>query len=62
MRDILQDIVNHTNKLGFLNIVKVTGDDQKTQVDSMADDRSVIMYAGTPSSPVALSLLFVLSA
>ena len=47
MRDILQDIVNHTNKLGFLNIVKVTGDDKKTAIDSMADDRSVIMQAET---------------
>ena len=47
MKSILQDIVAHTNKLGFLNIVKVTGTDQKTLIDSMADDRSVIMYAET---------------
>jgi len=47
MKSILQDIVAHTNKLGFLNIVKVTGTDKKTLVDSMADDRSVIMYAET---------------
>jgi hypothetical protein len=47
MKDILQDIVSHTHNLGFLNIVKVTGDDKKTQIDSMADDRSVIMYAET---------------
>ena len=47
MKSILQDIVAHTNKLGFLNIVKVTGTEQKTLIDSMADDRSVIMYAET---------------
>lgn len=47
MQDLLKDIVAHTNKLGFLNIVKVTGDEQKTLIDSMADDRSVIMYAET---------------
>jgi len=47
MKNILSDIVAHTNKLGFLNIVKVTGDDKKTLIDSMADDRSVIMYAET---------------
>jgi hypothetical protein len=47
MKDILQDIVGHTHNLGFLNIVKITGDDKKTQFDSMADDRSVIMYAET---------------
>ena len=58
MRDILQDIVNHTNKLGFLNIVKVTGDDQKTQVDSMADDRSVIMYAETKDPQPSMKGVF----
>jgi len=47
MKSILQDIVAHTNKLGFLNIVKVTGTEEKTLIDSMADDRSVIMYAET---------------
>lgn len=47
MKSILQDIVAHTNKLGFLNIVKITGTDEKTQIDSMADDRSVIMFAET---------------
>lgn len=47
MKSILQDIVAHTNKLGFLNIVKITGTEEKTQIDSMADDRTVIMYAET---------------
>jgi hypothetical protein len=47
MKSILQDIVAHTNKLGFLNIVKITGTEDKTLIDSMADDRSVIMYAET---------------
>lgn len=52
MKDILQDIVAHTNKLGFLNIVKITGTETKTTIDSMADDRSVIMFAET-SDPYA---------
>jgi hypothetical protein len=47
MKDILQDIVAHTNKLGFLNIVKITGTEDKTLIDSMAEDRSVILYAET---------------
>ncbi len=47
MKDILQDIVSHTHNLGFLNIVKITGTDSKTQIDSMADDRTVIMFAET---------------
>lgn len=47
MKDILQDIVGHTHNLGFLNVVKITGDDKKTLIDSMADDRSVIMTGET---------------
>lgn len=47
MKDILQDIVSHTQNLGFLTTVKVTGTDKGTTVNSMADDRSVIMEAET---------------
>ncbi len=47
MKDILQDIVSHTQNLGFLTTVKVTGTADKTEVFSMADDRSVIMTAET---------------
>jgi hypothetical protein len=44
MKDILQDIVAHTHSLGFLSLVKVTGGNETT-IDSMAEDRSVIMSA-----------------
>lgn len=47
MKDILTDIVAHTQNLGFLTTVKVTGTDSDTQIFSMADDRSVIMTAET---------------
>lgn len=47
MQDLLKDIVAHTHNLGFLNIVKITGTKDKTQIDSMADDRTVIMFAET---------------
>ena len=47
MQDLLKDIVSHTHNLGFLNIVKITGTEDKTHIDSMADDRTVIMYAET---------------
>ena len=47
MKDILQDIVSHTHNLGFLNIVKISGTEDKTTIDSMADDRTVIMYGET---------------
>lgn len=47
MKEILQDIVSHTHNLGFLNIVKITGDSESTKIDSMSDDRSVIMFGET---------------
>ena len=47
MKDILQDIVSHTQNLGFLTTVKVVGSADSTEMYSMADDRSVIMSAVT---------------
>ena len=47
MKDILQDIVSHTQNLGFLTTVKITGTGEGTVINSMADDRSVIMEAET---------------
>jgi hypothetical protein len=51
MKDILQDIVAHTHSLGFLALVKVSNDEE-TAIDSMAEDRSVILSAST-HAPVA---------
>ena len=51
MKDILQDIVAHTHSLGFLSLVKVSND-EGTAIDSMAEDRSVILSAVT-HAPVA---------
>jgi hypothetical protein len=50
MKDILQDIVSHTQNLGFLTTVKVTGSENKTEMFSMAEDKSVIM-TGETSNP-----------
>ena len=47
MLDLLKDIVAHTNKLGFLNIIKVIGSSEQTLIESMAEDRSVVLYAET---------------
>ena len=51
MKDILQDIVAHTHSLGFLSLVKVSND-EGTAIDSMAEDRSVILTA-TTHNPVS---------
>lgn len=47
MKDILQDIVAHTHNLGILPLVKITGDGKTTIIESMAEDRSVILTAKT---------------
>ena len=47
MKDILQDVVAHTHSLGFLALVKVSNDTAETQIDAMAEDRSVILSATT---------------
>lgn len=47
MKDILQDLVAHTHQLGFLPLVKITGAEDATQIESMAEDRSVVVTAKT---------------
>ncbi len=51
MKDILTDIVAHTHSLGILPLVKITGEDDSTTIESMAEDRSVILTAKT-SKPI----------
>jgi hypothetical protein len=52
IKDILTDIVAHTHSLGFLPLVKITGAKDSTTIESMADDRSVIVTA-TAHKPVS---------
>jgi hypothetical protein len=47
MKDFLQDLVAHTHSLGFLPLVKVTASSKGTSIESMAEDRSVILNAKT---------------
>lgn len=51
MKDILQDVVSHTHSLGFITTLKVMAE-QETLIESMAEDRSVILSAST-HSPVS---------
>ena len=50
MKDILQDVVAHTHALGFLSLVKVTSENDTTTIESMAEDRSVILSSETHAS------------
>ena len=47
MKNFLQDLVAHTHSLGFLPLVKVSSTTKETSIESMAEDRSVIVNAKT---------------
>ena len=47
MKNFLQDLVAHTHSLGFLPLVKITSTDKETSIESMSEDRSVIVNAKT---------------
>jgi hypothetical protein len=52
MKDHLQDLVEHTLKLGVIDLVKITGDDKSTVINGIAEDRSVVVE-GAFANPVA---------
>lgn len=47
MKNFLQDLVAHTHSLGFLPLVKITATADETLIESMSEDRSVILTAKT---------------
>ena len=57
MKDILQDVVAHTHALCFLTLVKVTSEDSTT-IESMAEDRSVIVTGETKTPVTEFSGVF----
>ena len=57
MKDILQDIVSHTHALGFITLVKVTNTTD-TVIDSITDDRNVVLNAKTHEKVKEFSNIF----
>ena len=45
MQDYLKDIVAHTQALGNIDMIKVVGDENRTLINSISEDRSVILEA-----------------
>ena len=58
MKDFLQDLVSHTHSLGFLPLVKISASENETVIESMAEDRSVILNAKTHNPIEALDGVF----
>lgn len=52
MKDHLLDLVEHTLKLGCIDLVKITGDDKSTVINGIAEDRNVVVE-GAFAAPVA---------
>lgn len=51
MKDILKDLVAHTHALGFIDLVKIIGDDSKTSIEALAGNKTVVVQAET-NNPV----------
>ena len=45
MRDCLLDLVEHTFDLGCINLIKIVGDENGTQISGLAEDLSLVLQA-----------------
>lgn len=52
MKDNLKDLIDHTYGLGVIELIKVTGTDTETQINAIAEDKSVIV-SGTFKAPIS---------
>jgi hypothetical protein len=52
MKDNLQDLIQHTHGLNNVELIKITGTDQETQVNAVSEDKTVIV-SGTFKNPNA---------
>ena len=52
MKDNLQDLIQYTFGLGIIDLVKIDGTATVTEVNAIADDKSVIV-SGATKTPVA---------
>ena len=52
MRDFLLDLVQHTFELGCIDTIKITGDENETLINGVAEDRSVVIE-GKFAAPIA---------
>ena len=52
MKDYLLDLIQHTHGLGDIDLVKITGTDKETQINAVAENKSVVV-SGTFKSPIA---------
>jgi hypothetical protein len=52
MKDNLLDLIQHTNGLGVIELLKVVGSDTETKITALAEDKTVVVN-GTFQKPIA---------
>jgi len=52
IKDIFKDVLRHTHALGFIEMVKISGDTESTEIEAMDADKTVILK-GKLHNPVA---------
>ena len=52
MKDNLKDLIDHTFGLGVIELIKITGTDKETQINAIAEDKTVIV-SGTFKAPIS---------
>jgi len=52
MKDNLLDLIQHTNNLGVIDLLKVIGTDTETKIHALAEDKTVVVN-GTFKTPIA---------
>jgi len=45
MKDYLHDMVQHTHSLGIINLIKIIGTDSTTNIETVSEERTVIVNA-----------------
>jgi hypothetical protein len=52
MKDYLQDLITHTNGLGNVDLIKVSGTDTETHINAISDTKTVIV-SGVLNGPIS---------
>jgi len=47
MKDNLQDLIQYTHGLGIIDLVKIVGTAQETQISAIAEDKSVVVNSSS---------------
>ena len=57
MKDYLQDLITHTNGLGDVDLIKVSGTDTETNINAISEKKTVIV-SGVLNAQSVTSLVY----